>query len=174
MMPCSRLMLLMILLATATVSHAEPNVTGAVSSNISNISNTTDHELSSNSNTTDHELSSNLSHISNTTDHGLSSNLSKISNTTDNQLNVTNSSNILNNTNRHNATDTTIQDLPSIPTSAKGTFIYLGMKLSDMTLKKFGAYRNSYREARTVSESHVYALAPLLLLERALASRSNA
>ena len=159
MMPCSRLMLLMILLATATVSHAEPNVTGAVSSNISNISNTTDHELSSNSNTTDHELSSNIS---------------KISNTPDNQLNVTNSSNISNNTNRHNATDTTIQDLPSIPTSAKGTFIYLGMKLSDMTLKKFGAYRNSYREARTVSESHVYALAPLLLLERALASRSNA
>ena len=170
MMPCSRLMLLMILLATATVSHAEPNVTGAVSSNISNISNTTDHELSSNSNTTAHELSSN----SNTTDHELSSNISKISNTPDNQLNVTNSSNISNNTNRHNATDTTIQDLPSIPTSAKGTFIYLGMKLSDMTLKKFGAYRNSYREARTVSESHVYALAPLLLLERALASRSNA
>ena len=171
-MPCSRLMvLMMILLATATVSHAEPNVTGADSSNISN---TTDHELSSNisnsniSNTTDHELSSNLSNISNTPDHGLSSNLSNISHRTDNQLKVTNSSNISNNTNnRHNATDTTIPDLPSIPTSAKGTFIYLGMKLSDMTLKKFGAYRNSYREARTFSESHVHALAPLLLLERA-------
>jgi hypothetical protein len=141
-------MVLMILLATATVSHAEPNVTGADSSNISN---TTDHELSSNiSNTTEHELSTNLSNISNTPDHGLSSNLSNISHTTDNRLNVTNSSNISNNTNnRHNATDTTIPDLPSIPTSAKGTFIYLGMKLSDMTLKKFGAYRNSYREART-------------------------
>jgi hypothetical protein len=167
-MPCSRLMVLMILLATATVSHAEPNVTGADSSIISNISNTTDHELR---NTTDHELSSNLSNISNTTDHGLSSNLSNISHTTDNKLKVTNSSNISNNTNnRHNATDTTIPDLPSIPTSAKGTFIYLGMKLSDMTLKKFGAYRNSYREARTFTESHVYALAPFLLLEPALAS----
>jgi len=130
MMPCSRLMVLMILLTTATVNHAEPNVTGAGSSN-----------------STDNQLSLNLANLPN---------ISNNTNATDNRQNVS------------------YQDLPSISTSATGTFIYLSMKLSDMTLKKFGAYRNSYREARTFSESHVYAPAPLLLLERALASRSNA